>query len=131
MNVILLGDVVSGKTSMLVHNENWDASDISRDYITRKINGKQVKLWNTTGMEKSGEILGHYITQANIAIIVYNPYDKRSFEYALDCHSTLAIKKILVANFLCKRTNLPLHTPSGATEFHEESKLVDVVRMLL
>lgn len=109
--IILVGDTGVGKTSLLYQlTENkWSERlgiTIGIDYSSKIIvsNGKKVKLniWDTAGQEKYRSLTKSYYRGADMALLVYDITNRKSFKsvenWILDIRETKSMPLMIVAN---------------------------------
>ena len=87
--VVLVGESGVGKTSIINYFiygkfDNKVISSISVSFVSKKmnINGRQIKfdIWDTAGQEKYRSLSKIFYTNSNVAILVYDITNRRSFE---------------------------------------------------
>ncbi len=88
IKIILLGEVCTGKTSLINVYFNYGFSDNEKTSVSAAffqgeitVNEKQylVELWDTAGQEKYRSLTKNFIRESNIVIFVYDITDSYSF----------------------------------------------------
>ena len=111
--IILLGDSMVGKTSLLLqYSENFFPesfmSTIGVEYKMKKITINNVdytlQIWDTAGQERYKSISKNFLKEADGVIFVYDITEKKSFQSIKDWiqlqeeSSELGCKKIIIGN---------------------------------
>jgi len=78
-NVVLVGSVSGGKTSIIKKKLNCDTSKhvstIAVDFVPMKLGDFDVSLWDTCGQERFMSITSSYFTRGHVFVLVHDVID--------------------------------------------------------
>lgn len=87
LKVILVGDSFSGKTSLLEKyiygsNNKYICTTISPDFKIKMVGNTKLQIWDLPGLERFRTLAASYLKLADVAVILFDVTDHKSFENA-------------------------------------------------